>query len=514
MTSESGESTMEMLQPGSPLLHLPAELIHQILMFLPPTELAVVSQTCRLLNVHAYDDRLWQRHLQSYLPHATIKTPAPSSSFRQHFLLHHPYWFIPKYKIWYSDTVHTGRLLIARYSARRQTIEAYALCAERAASKFEFWDWNPDVIIHTFEPRIQLDLNQPALKLDAETAASLPLRKRYSEEVIMDIHGSIHMNGLNTRLLLSRPLPPSAIGIGTQVWPPLKLPASERTRNASSNAFRGLDHKPSKMSELSQHTFRLRRWLDFTSLIQGMTMRVAEEVSTFATLPPESYTPTKKKPWRGIWCGDYSGHGCEFLLVLQPEEPVELPDGVEAALRRRQSSDSTESEDSWQSAMSTPVAAPTNQQEVSAATFNYEHLFEHTQDLNLINELTSNISAEYGRTPRITKSDDSENETSYEGQLMAVKLTGDPNVPRGEYTFIAPDISDAGLLRVANEEIFKGARVVKSVGHIAARDFRDDMYIPSQLILISHDTLAQYWEAFGHISFYKRVDIDKFVSVD
>ena len=41
-----------------------------------------------------------------------------------------------------------------------------------------------------------------------------------------------------------------------------------------------------------------------------------------------------------------------------------------------------------------------------------------------------------------------------------------------------------------------------------------DIYIPSQLILISHDTVAQYWEAFGHISFYKRVDIDAFVDVD
>jgi hypothetical protein len=41
-----------------------------------------------------------------------------------------------------------------------------------------------------------------------------------------------------------------------------------------------------------------------------------------------------------------------------------------------------------------------------------------------------------------------------------------------------------------------------------------DIYIPSQLILISHDTIAQYWEAFGHISYYKRVDIDAFIDAD
>lgn len=39
-----------------------------------------------------------------------------------------------------------------------------------------------------------------------------------------------------------------------------------------------------------------------------------------------------------------------------------------------------------------------------------------------------------------------------------------------------------------------------------------DEYIPSQLILVSHDRLAQYWQGLGHISFYKRVDMDALMS--
>ena len=39
-----------------------------------------------------------------------------------------------------------------------------------------------------------------------------------------------------------------------------------------------------------------------------------------------------------------------------------------------------------------------------------------------------------------------------------------------------------------------------------------DKYIEGQLILMSHNRLAQYWVGFGHISFYERVDIDKFLS--
>lgn len=38
-----------------------------------------------------------------------------------------------------------------------------------------------------------------------------------------------------------------------------------------------------------------------------------------------------------------------------------------------------------------------------------------------------------------------------------------------------------------------------------------DQYTESQLLLISHDRLAQYWVGFGHISFFERVDIDKFL---
>lgn len=31
--------------------------------------------------------------------------------------------------------------------------------------------------------------------------------------------------------------------------------------------------------------------------------------------------------------------------------------------------------------------------------------------------------------------------------------------------------------------------------------------------MISHDRLAQYWVDFGHISYFERVDIDRFLKV-
>lgn len=41
---------------------------------------------------------------------------------------------------------------------------------------------------------------------------------------------------------------------------------------------------------------------------------------------------------------------------------------------------------------------------------------------------------------------------------------------------------------------------------------RLDKYIESQLLLISHNRLAQYWVGFGHISFFERVNIDNLLA--
>jgi hypothetical protein len=137
---------------------------------------------------------------------------------------------------------------------------------------------------------------------------------------------------------------------------------------------------------------------------------MGEEVSTYATLDPKLYTPTEEKPFRGIWVGDYSGHGCEFLLMNQPdnEEPFDERSVIQA---------DDETVEEWE----------------------------------------------------VRKKE----ERIYRGSIEAIKLTGDPNIPRGEYTFIADDISETGFVRKATEKTFRGARIVKSRGHVAARMFRD-----------------------------------------
>lgn len=168
------------------------------------------------------------------------------------------------------------------------------------------------------------------------------------------------------------------------------------------------------------------------------------------------------------------------------------------ALARRSSSESLSSAESW-------TTAPSS----SSAGLNGVPEHESEADIGGNASLDFSLPSPGSNVQPPETSGD----TIYQGPLTGIKLTGDPNIPRGEYTFIAPDIGEEGLLRVAQEEIFRGARVVRSLGHIAARGFREDDFIPSQLILISHDRLAQYWETFGHVSFYQRVDIDSFLNV-
>jgi hypothetical protein len=86
-------------------------------------------------------------------------------------------------------------------------------------------------------------------------------------------------------------------------------------------------------------------------------------------------------------------------------------------------------------------------------------------------------------------------ERVYRGSIEAIKLTGDPNVPRGEYTFISDDISRAGFVRTATEVKFRGARIVKSRGHIAATMFRNgkDFITPSSKpSLLKHSSLPYH----------------------
>ncbi|KAK9472545.1 uncharacterized protein V1510DRAFT_434894 [Dipodascopsis tothii] len=105
-------------------------------------------------------------------------------------------------------------------------------------------------------------------------------------------------------------------------------------------------------------------------------------------------------------------------------------------------------------------------------------------------------------------------------RLEAVKLTGDPNVPRGELTFVVDDL--AHTVRTCTEPEWPGARVYAARGHTASLNFTNgkadagradpDTFSPTQLIVVDHNTVAHYWTDLYRIKTYRRVDIDAFLA--
>jgi hypothetical protein len=452
----------------APLLKLPSELVHHVLSYLHFSDLLSVTLVSKALREHALQDTLWQPFVQAQVPGSAA--PKPSHlTWRELFQQHHPYWFITKRKLWFSDTAHTGKLIVARYDHRINAIEAYALVAERRQPTFLSWDEHPEAIIHTFSPRVQLDLNAPVIRLNADIyeEAFGCGGHRLRKEVPMSIYRETPTAGLFSQFILSRSWPENITTEATPVWPPLVLPSTERTRNdPTPSGYRSEGQKPALLEELSTSTFRLRKWMEFSTQAHGVSMRIGEDVTTWATLPEECYTPTPQKPWQGIWCGDYAGHGCEFLVMMQPDDPKPLPERAEWALRDAERERSVSSEGSWSTA---PTDAP-------ASDNGDDDEMETADDLeDSVATLQEAYHEQVSTSPSPETFTEDDEDTVYRGRIEAVKLTGDPNIPRGEYTFIAPDIGPNGLLRVATEDIFRGARIVRSVGHIAARGFRDGM---------------------------------------
>lgn len=396
-----------------------------------------MAATCRTLYHHAVSDVIWQPIVQQHVPRTRVRTPYPCASFRDLYAEHDRLWFLPKYKIWFCDRDLTGKLILVRYDRRRGCIEGFELLAVSRKTSYQQWSANHEVIIHRFEPSVKLHLDKPVLQFKVGDRhndggfSTRPGANRFADEIPMaldDRRQHMYSNFMLTKALshedadamLSDDYPYG------HIWPTPAVPACQRAAGVrSSDDIHRLScrDRPRCRSEVSEQTFRIRRWIQMTGpaarhgvgvdpmgvFTGAVGLHIGEEVMTYSTLDPTLYTPTPTKPWRGIWVGDYSGHGCEFLLINQPDD---LPaTHGELDLVRRDS----ETDEEWETRR---------------------------------------------REARI-----------YRGRLEAIKLTGDPNVPRGEYTFVADDLGPDGFIGLASEPPFCGARVVRSKGHVAGAGF-------------------------------------------
>lgn len=336
----------------------------------------------------------------------------------------------------------TGQVILAGYDPRRGCIEAYRLVAERGDIHDEVWEWNNRVSIRRFNPKVALLLDNPTVKLHQGWHKTFNRDEqgtttRWQWEMVMNTGGG---ESIRSSIELCRATDQTLQPLSTGLWPPESLPPSGRVRNKSKPRKR-MD-MPRSLAEVSDSTFRLRKWLDFQAA--GVS-RVSENTMMFSTIAEECYTPTKQKPWQGIWVGDYAGHGCEFLMVLQsavdPNQPLIRTSG----------------------GSSQPPIATSSILEAGGSSENLAINESPSAAESLEDEKTSLPLDEPTEPPE---------DGSCWGRLEAIKLTGDVNVPRGQYSWIAEDIGPKGLIRIGDEQMFKGARIVRSLGHIALTHFQ------------------------------------------
>lgn len=416
--------------PGSnesKFLALPSELIDAILAFLSPYDLLPLSATCQQLRAHALSNLHWQALVQERVPGCKVRSSYPYESFCELYAAHNKVWFLPKFKIWFCDRDMTGKIVLARYDQRRGCIEGLQLVAvRRGEPTFQFWEENDDVVIHEFAPRVQLHLENPVLQFNVGDAsprpsASIPrLDNSFANEIPMML--TERTQHMYSNFILNKPLDEEETRQRLltdypygHIWPPPSIPAHHHILG---DGRLTADSRPYRRSQVSDQTFRIRQWLQSSG---SVGLRIGDRISAYSTLDSVLYTPTPTKPWRGIWVGDYSGHGCEFILVHQPDDPP----ATDAELNLVQGA--YETDEQWE------------QRKLEA---------------------------------RI-----------YRGRLEGIKLTGDPNVPRGEYTFIADDLGPEGFIGTAEREPFTGTRIVSSKGHVAATGFRDGTSLLCMLLL-------------------------------
>ena len=211
-----------------------------------------------------------------------------------------------------SNRLWTGYILLSTYNLETGAIDLTNIIATRLGGNHREdsipWSRDESISVATFDPQVSL-WTSPLLSFD----------NTVPDPNDNEIKPSMQERSFYCSLLRASAVPPEAQVPSKKYWPPPHIPAAQRTDSSC-------EDKPSRADAIDS-AFHIRKWIMFGGMpVPGVVMSsngIDSQVETFATINEEHYTPDKDHPYRGIWVGDYSTHGCEFILFHQ-ETPTKL----------------------------------------------------------------------------------------------------------------------------------------------------------------------------------------------
>ncbi|KAG0134666.1 hypothetical protein HOY82DRAFT_577176 [Tuber indicum] len=257
----------------------------------------------------ATPDYLWARQASSL----RLKSPTPYTRFRDLYAsLRDHLWLHGK--IWMSNRLWTGYILLSTYNLETGAIDLTNVVAARPGGSGREdsapWSRNESIFVSSFDPQVSL-WTLPLLSFDKDTVL---------DPNDNEIKPPTQEQYFYCSLFRASAIPPEVQVSSKKYWPPPHIPATERTSDVlscinghhESNLFHG---------DAIDSVFRIRRWVVFGGApvpsVAVSRSGVDNQVETFATIREEHYTPDKDHPYRGIWVGNYSSHGYEFILFHQ-----------------------------------------------------------------------------------------------------------------------------------------------------------------------------------------------------
>ncbi|KAK2878183.1 hypothetical protein FQN49_001064 [Arthroderma sp. PD_2] len=109
-----------------------------------------------------------------------------------------------------------------------------------------------------------------------------------------------------------------------EIWPPIGIPSDYRTQVVDMQEWDNAEHdREMRLSATyrwpCEFLFRYKRLKQPTDILESSVPRW--HVTTFASFNREVYTPTPDFPYRGLWVGNFSEIGPEFILFTQFHAP-------------------------------------------------------------------------------------------------------------------------------------------------------------------------------------------------